>query len=167
MNKIKKYLLYSLILIVLWIVFALSYGIYNLLGKELGKGYVISTDKNYNYLTSESLKELILYGILDYNYNEKYIILAKLKGSAYTCKNADKFIFAKKIQYVIIDKHSGKIISTENEEKFEKKKTELNIRLKVDSSDSFEKTIKKVRKSNIDKNILECEDVNTYPINSY
>lgn len=167
MNKLKKILLYGFIILISWIILGFIYGIYNMIDKEIGKGYIISQGRDYIELSSKNFKNLILYGVIDYNYNEYNIILIKLKGSGYTCKNSNKLIFTKKIQYIIINKYSNKILSTENKDTFLKMKNKLKINLELDSYDNLKKIIKKVKESNFDKKILECKNVNTYPINHY
>ena len=106
------------------------YGTYNLFAKSIGDGYVIEKDTVYSTLSSENLGDFILYGIIDYNYNDNYIVALKIKGSGYSCRDSNKKLFTKLIQYVIINKKTNNVLITTDKNSFMIKKEELNISLK-------------------------------------
>ena len=140
MTVLKKYLFYFFILFIVWIVVGLTYGLYNLFPKNLGNSYAIEEDTSYSTLYSEKLNNFILFDIIDYEYDNKYIITVKIKGSGFTCGDASKKIFEKKI--------------------------ELNVNLELNYKASYiNKVLEKGKYKTYDLIVNKCIDVNSYPIN--
>ena len=165
----KRIIFYFIILILLWIAMGIISGFYNSFDKKIAYDYFITKNVEYKTLYSKKKDNLILYGILHYDYNEDYILIVKLKGSGYTCKNSNKIRFSKRIVFLIIDKTNNKIFSTESEKDFSLMKKKLLISLPfIIDYELFNKVFKKARY--IDNNfnyINECKDVNSYPIIKY
>lgn len=114
----------------------------------------------------ESKKENYeFYGILDYSYNDEYIIAVKVKGGLVDCEGYLSMYYENKLQYIIINIKNAQTIITEDENKFIHKKNLLDINLEFSfDRDKLEKKLLSYISPN---SYSKCTKVSSYIINLY
>lgn len=159
----------SFIVLILVTIIALGFLFYYFDGK-VGKGY-----KMYDYghiaLISNHIPSLHLGDILDWEYDDEYIIARRIPEQHYDCGESVPSIYTNKIQYLIIDKNTDKIYATFNEKDFFDFKKKMKIALEFSrSKKSIDAQIQ--RSKHIYDNIHEdveyiknnCKEKAVYPL---
>lgn len=160
---ISLYIKIFILIILIWITVAIVQGIR---GDRLGDSYYAYMTDAYYFIGSSKLDDFYLYGVLDYENDQRYIIALKLKGSGYTCQHFNHFAFSKILEYIIIDKKVNKISSTESKKKFEDMKRKLGIKMNFSITKNKINTILE-KKIFFSKIVDGCIDVNQYPVEEY
>ena len=163
-------------MVALWLALGASHGIYYyFLGGmhnnlESDRFYIDDWSSGNTFISSYNdagNSHLELAGVLDYDYDHNHIIVVREDRTHYDCKNGITMLANKRLQYLLIDKKTNKILSTYDEMKFLKKLKQLHIRL------SFKKAQEDLRKSlkGIQANSLQpytdCSPISTYTLEEY
>jgi hypothetical protein len=135
---------------------------------EYGNGYH-SYETGISYIKSKRLKNFSLLDIKSGAYNNKYIIAVRNIGTEYDCDFGGKTEFLDKLEYIIIDKTTDKVLATDEKEKFINMKSNLGINLEFhldynEINKLLEKDKKKISISNITK---DCKEAYPYPLIKY
>lgn len=116
----------SLLLVVIYYLEINESSLTNGYYKDFSSGVSIKSTKDENLFIGE---------VLDYSYNDTYIIIKIYPRIDYECKGYTSMYFIKKIQYLIIETQENIIWETHDKDKFDKKLSNLKITLKFNMKD--------------------------------
>jgi len=103
--------------------------------KDLGGGITIDTGGNYTKVT-DAKHTLNLRDILDYKYDDRYILLLRMPVVFYECKDHLPVIRSCVLEYMVIDKKEGnRIFTTRDVSVFKKRLNKLPTHLAFSSEE--------------------------------
>jgi len=159
----------SFIVLALIAIIAVGLSFYHFDGK-VGKGY-----RMYNYgniaLMSNRIPNLHLTEILDWEYDEDYIVARRIPAQYYECEDSIRSIYTNQIQYLIIDKNTDKIYATFSEKDFLDFKQKIKIDLEFSrSKESIEAQIRRSQSTfdnvytDVESIKNNCKEEAAYPL---
>ncbi len=131
---------------------------------EFGNGYRYIKASDHMSSLSSSEENYDMYGVLDYENNNNYIIALKVKGGEYDCSGYLSFFYENKLQYIIIDINKAKTMTTENKNQFIHKKKEFGINLdfSLNSREIDKKSISYIYPNHNRKNCIKKIDFSSF-----
>ncbi len=183
MKTFLKIIKYFFIFIFLWLLFAISHHIYyNFFGAiannlDSQHFYIDDSRRGLPYIASyneTNNKNLYLRGVVDYEYNDDYIIVVRKDSEGFECACADftcgwvsTSLTKKRLQYMLLDNSNQKVKITYNYDKFQNRLKESNIDLQFNKTNQeLQEKLNQIKPDSLDA-FINCKPINTYFLEEY